>query len=49
MIWDTTGQEALFTLKFFNKILGVKMNFKHIVTMMRDKIFIHDLEGMAFV
>ena len=25
------------------------MNFKHIVTMMRDKIFIHDLEGMSFV
>ena len=37
------------TVKFFQKIIGLKMNLKHIITISKDKVYIHDLEGMSFV
>ena len=37
------------TVKFFQKIISIKMNLKHIITLSKDKVYIHDLEGMAFV
>ena len=49
VIWDTTKQEAIMTVKFFQKIIGIKMNLKHIITISKDKVYIHDLEGMTFV
>ena len=37
------------TVKFFQKIIGIKMNLKHIITISKDKVYIHDLEGMTLV
>ena len=36
-------------VKFFQKIIGVKINYKHILTMVKDAVYIHELEGMACI
>ena len=48
IIYDTTRKETLL-VKFFQKIVGIKINYRHILTMVKDAVYIHELEGMACI